>query len=109
MSLLDTVLSFIEGVKSVIDVSGAIQGSVTDAISDGIERAFRKIRKPLELSLMKVSLAFVSMLFIAGGVALIIDNFMPYRGPGFVMVGALAGIAILLFLHDREEGYPNIR
>ncbi len=98
-------MAFIEGVKSVIDVSGAIQGSASNAISNGIESAFGRIKKPLEQSLMKVSCIFVSLLLMGWGLALFLDSLVPYRGLGFVTVGACVGIAVLLFLQEKETRY----
>jgi len=104
MSFLDSALAFVEGIKSMIDVSGAaVQGTISDSVSNGIERAFKRIKKPLEQSLMKVSFAFVSVLFIVWGLALFLDNFVPYHGLGFVIVGALLGIIALLFFQEKEE------
>ena len=102
MGLFDSVLTFIEGIKSVIDVSGAVQSTISDAITNGIEHAFRRIRKPLEQSLMRISFIFVSAFFMVWGLALCVDNFVPYHGLGFVIVGALFGIAVLLFLKEKE-------
>ena len=104
MSFFDSALAFIEGVKSVIDASGAVQSTISDAISNGIERAFRTIRKPLEKSLMKVSLTLVSLLFMAVGVAIFIENFVPYHGLGYVAVGMFLGAIVLIFLRDNETG-----
>ena len=101
MSFFDSALSFIEGIKSVMDVSGAIRGTISDAITDGIENAFRKIMLPLERTLMRVSLVFVSVLFIVWGFALFVDNFVPYSGMGFVIVGALFGIGTMVFLKEK--------
>jgi len=98
MSSFDSILSFIEGVKSVIDVSGAIQGTISDAISNGIGNAFKRLRKPLEQSLLKILFLLVSAFFTVWGAALLLDNFMPYSGMGFVIVGALFGVIVLVFL-----------
>ncbi|MCX6771248.1 MAG: hypothetical protein NTX79_04290 [Candidatus Micrarchaeota archaeon] len=103
MSFFDSALAFIEGIKSVIDVSGAaVQGSISDSVSDGIERAFRKIRQPIERTLVKTSFVFVSVLFIVWGAALFLDNFVPYHGLGFVIVGALFGGVAMAFLQEKE-------
>jgi|GEM_PF-5110423 len=103
MKFFDIALAFIEGIKSVIDVSGAVQGTISDSVSNGIERAFRRIRKPLEQSLMKVSLVFVSVLFIVWGIALFLDNFMPYNGLGFVVAGAFFGAVAWLFFREKAQ------
>ena len=103
MSLIDTAMSFIDGSTSVIDVAGAIRGNVSEAISDGIENAFKRIRKPLELTLMRISFMFVSVFFMIWGLALFIDNFVPYNGLGFVIVGGLFGIVVFFFLKEKEE------
>jgi len=102
MGFFESALAFVEGIKSVIDVSGAVQGTISDAISNGIEDAFKKIRKPLEQSLMKISFMFVSVFFMIGGIALFLDNFVPYRGLGFVIVGAFFGIMVLVFLQEKK-------
>ena len=103
MSLIDSALSFIEGIKSAMEVSGAIRGTISDAITEGIENAFRKIMLPLERTLMRASFAFVSVLFIVWGFALFVDNFVPYNGMGFVIVGAIFGIGTLVFLKEKEK------
>lgn len=125
MSTMDSVLSFVEGVKSVIDVSGAIrssvsnaisngisgafesgaiQASVSDAVSDGIGRAFMRIRKPLEGSILKVTFIAGSLFFMVWGMAQFLDYFMPYRGLGFVVAGAAFGIIALVFIQEKEIG-----
>jgi len=103
MSLLDSIPSFIEGVKSVIDVSGAVRDTLSDAVSGGIVRAFKRIKKPLEQTAMRIAFMLVSLFFIAWGAALLIDNFVPYKGLGFVIVGACFGVVILLFLKEKES------
>ena len=102
MSFFDSVLSFVEGMKSVIDVSGAIQSSISDSISNGIESAFKRIRKPVEQSLMKISFIFVSLFFMVWGAALFVDNFVPYHGLGFVIVGAVVGIIVLALFQEKQ-------
>jgi len=96
MGFIDTILSFIDGIRSVIDVAGTAQGAISDAVSNGIEQgiegAFRRIRKPLEQSLMRVSFMLVSVFFMIWGAAMFLDNFVQYHGLGFVIVGALAGL-----------------
>ena len=108
MSFFDSVLSFIDGIMSVIDVAGAAQGAVSDAVSNGIEqgieRAFRRIKKPLEQSLMRISFIIVSVFFMVWGAALFLDNFVPYHGLGFVIVGALFGLMVLVFFQEKGAG-----
>jgi hypothetical protein len=104
VSFLDSALAFIEGVKSVIDASGAAQGAISDSISSGIERAFKSIRRPLEQTLMRTAFMFVSVFFIVWGAALFLDSFAPYRGTGFVLAGALFGAVASLFLKEKEPG-----
>lgn len=102
MSFFKQALAFIEGIKSVIDVPGEIRGTISASISNGIESAFRRIQKPIERSLTRISLMAMSMFFMAWGVALYLDEFSSYRGLGFVIVGAFFGIMVLIFLPDAE-------
>jgi len=102
MSFFGSVLAFVEGVKSAIDASSASQGFISDAISDGIENAFKRIKKPLERSIMKITLVSVSVFFIFWGAALFLDNFVPYHGLGFVVVGTILGIIVLVVFQERE-------
>lgn len=96
-------MTFIEGIKSVVDVSGIVQSTISDSVSNGIERAFGRIIRPLEQTLMRVSLVFVSVLFIVWGLALFLDGFMPYRGLGFVVVGAAFGAFVWLFFREKMQ------
>jgi len=104
MKIMNSVMAFIEGLKSVIDVSGVIQSSISASVSNGIEGAFKRIKKPLEQSLMKISCTLVSLFFIVWGTALLLDNFLPYHGLGYVIVGAFFGIIALLSLREKEAG-----
>ena len=103
MSFFDSALAFIEGIKSVMDISGASRGHISDAISNGIECAFKRIKKPLEQSMMKISFMLISVFFMVWGLALFLDNFVPYHGLGFVVVGALLGLVALFFLQEKES------
>jgi len=103
MGFLDSAMSFIEGIKSVVDVSGIVQSTISDSVSNGIESAFRRIIRPLERSLMRISLVFVSVLFIVWGLALFLDGFMPYRGRGFVVGGAAFGSFGWLFFREKMQ------
>ena len=97
MSLLDSALAFVDGIKSMIDASGAAQSAIATAVSDGIENAFVRIKRPIERSLLKISFMVVSFFLIVWGSALFIDNFVPYHGLGFVIVGVLFGLIVLVF------------
>ncbi|MFA6907309.1 MAG: hypothetical protein WC263_00600 [Candidatus Micrarchaeia archaeon] len=102
MGIFDAAMAFIEGIKSVIDVSGTVQGTISDSVSDGIERAFLRIKKPLEQSLIRVSLVFVGVFFMVWGFALFLENFMLYHGLGFVIAGAGVGAVVLLSYQERN-------
>lgn len=104
MSLLDSALEFVDGMRSVIGASGAIQGAISNSLADGIERAFRRIRRPLEQSVMKISFIFVSVLFIVWGMAILLDSFLPYHGLGFVLVGVFFGLLVLVFNMEKGTG-----
>ena len=104
MSFFDSVSAFIEGLASVVDASGLIQQAASAAISNGIEGAFLKIKKPLEQSLIKISFMLVGVFFIVWGAAIFLDSLTPYHGLGFVVVGALFGIVAMFALQGKESG-----
>ena len=97
MSLLDSAMAFVEGIKSVIDVSETAQSTISDTVSDGIEHAFMRIQKPMERSLLRVALIAASLFLIIWGVALFIDSLSQYHGLGFVLMKR----AVLQRLVDR--------
>lgn len=74
---------------------------ISSSMAAGIENAFMRIKKPLELAIIRTSFMIVSFFFIVWGGALFLDNFLVYRGLGFVIVGALVGIVVLLFLKEK--------
>lgn len=102
MSLSDSIKNFTEGLKSVIDVSGLIQSTISDSISNGVEHAFQKIRNPIEQSLIRVTTLAISLFFIIWGLSQFIDCFMPYTGLGFVIIGGTFGILTLLLFREKE-------
>lgn len=96
MSFSDSINAFVDGLKSVVDVSGAVQAMLAGALTRGIESGFQKIKKPIEAFVLKLALTIISVLFIFFGLALFIDQFMPYRGLGFLIVGIFFSIVFLL-------------
>ena len=102
MSFFDSTLSFIEGVKSMVDFSGAIQGTLSDILAKGIEGAFERTKKSIEETVLKLSLIIVSCVLIIWGTGSFIDNFMPYKGIGFLIMGVLSGLAVLFFFKERK-------
>jgi len=104
MSIFDSVLAVIEGVKGVFDVSTAAKDAVSDSVSTGIAQGFMMIRKPLEKSLLRISILFTGALLLLWGLALFIDNFAPFRGIGFVAIGAIVFVFAVYFLKDSESG-----
>ena len=107
MSLIDSALAFVDGIKSVIDVSEAAKGTITNAMSDGIEQAFLRIKKPIERSLLKISFIVVSFLLIVWGLAMMVDDFVPYHGLGFVFIGAIFGVVVLVFYTKAKTGHSD--
>ena len=53
--------------------------------------------------MMKISFMLISVFFMVWGLALFLDNFVPYHGLGFVVVGALLGLVALFFLQEKES------
>lgn len=102
MGFFDSIMAFIKGVTSMIDISGEIQNTISNSISDGIERAFIRIKKPFEQSMIKILFIGVSLFLIVWGLALFLDNFVPYHGLGFIVVGAFFGFIVLFFLKEKE-------
>lgn len=102
MSLFESIVALVEGVKSVIDVSSAAQSAISDSVSNGIEHAFLRIRKPFERSLIGISFIFTSSFLIFWGSALFLEKFVPYHGLGFVIVGTVFGAITLFFLREKE-------
>jgi uncharacterized membrane protein YcjF (UPF0283 family) len=103
MSFFQSILSFIDGVKSVVDFSKIIQSTLSNSISSGIEVGFNNIKKSFERTILRILLLLVGAYFVIWGLAIFIDNFLPYRGMGYVVVGVIFGIIILIFLQEKES------
>lgn len=101
MSFFQSILSFIDGVKSVVDFSNIIQITLSNSISNGIEVGFNNIKKSFERTLLRILLLLVGAYFVIWGLAIFIDNFLPYRGMGYVVVGVFFGIIFLIFLQEK--------
>lgn len=98
MGIYDSILMFFEGVKSSIGSSGVIQTTISESLSTGIETGFNKIKKSIEQMIIKGFLIIISMFLLIWGVAIFIDNFVPYHGLGYIIVGAIFGLTVLMYL-----------
>jgi len=97
MTLIDSISMFFKGIKSSIDTSGVIQNMVSDSLSNGIETGFNKIKKPIEQTIIKIASIVISMFLMIWGIAMFIDNFVPYHGLGYMIVGVIFGLITLAY------------
>ncbi len=103
MSFFESALNFIEGIKSVVDFSKVVQGTISNSISGGIEVGFNNIKKSFERTILRVLLLGIGSYFVIWGLAIFIDNFLPYPGLGYVLVGGFFGILFLIFFQEKEK------
>ncbi|MFA6269240.1 MAG: hypothetical protein WCW13_04160 [archaeon] len=91
-------------IKKIIDVSGIIETTISTSLSIGIENAFDNLKSSIEQIILKTSFIIISAFLIIWGGASILDNFVPYRGLGFVIVGITVGVLawIVLRVHEKK-------
>lgn len=102
LELINEIGAFIEGLKSVLNISGAVHGSIRNGISDGIADGIEKSKPKIEDIGSKVAILFISIFFLAWGVAQIVDGLFHYPGIGYAAVGILAAV-VWLVMHSMEK------
>jgi hypothetical protein len=102
MSIMDSTLSFIEGIKSTLDFNIVIQNAISRIFSKSIEEGYLKIKKSIEDTIIKILLIVISCFLIIWGISIFLDNFLPYDGLGFILVGTTFGIIVFILLNKRK-------
>lgn len=110
MELLGQIGAFIEGLKSVMNVSGMVRSTLSGGIADGIEDGVERLRGLIRAFAVGLLLLALGVFFVSWGAAKALDAlvFSAYPGAGFALVGfvlALAGLAYLkFFVPARKKG-----
>jgi hypothetical protein len=81
------VASFIEGLQSVVNVTGKVKGVISSSISDGVEGGFHRIAPSLvKLCLVSVML-FTGLLMFGLGLSTAFENVLHVPGLGYMLTG----------------------
>ena len=102
MEFLGQISSFVEGVKSLFDISGAVKGTLSEAIADGIEGGFKRLQKEMQKVATRVVTLAAALLFVGIGVSKILDQYLAYPGVGYLLTGGVLAI-VFLFLQATNK------
>ncbi|MDD5317712.1 MAG: hypothetical protein PHF51_03175 [Candidatus ainarchaeum sp.] len=100
MELLGQIGAFIEGLKSVVDVSGTVRSTLSEGIAGGISGGTARAMPMIARTLAGIGVFVMGAFFVAWGAAMLLDRFAfpQYPGAGYALVGigvAVTGLAYL--------------
>ncbi len=88
---------FIEGLQSVIDVSGRVKGVISSSVADGVESGFNRITPRLVRLGVVVGLFFVGLLLFALGLGTVLENALRLPGLGYLLTGVMFVVSGALY------------
>ncbi len=83
---------FIEGLQSVVSVTGAVKGVVSSSIAEGVEAGFHRIAPSLVKLSIASGLLLTGLLMVALGLSTALESILRVAGLGYLLTG-LAFIA----------------
>ncbi len=84
---------FIEGLQSVLDVTGMVKGVLTATVADGLESGYRRIAPRVVRLGIVIALVFVGVAGIALGLGIFLEHLLNWAGLGYLLTGVLFLIA----------------
>lgn len=78
---------FIEGLKSVVSVSGIVKGVVSSSVAEGVENGFHRITPRLVKLFTISTLLLIGLLMFALGLSNALENILNITGLGHVIIG----------------------
>ncbi len=96
MDFLESAGSFMEGLKSVLDIPGEIRRTIADGVSAGIEAGMERGRKRMMASGARFAFLAIGVFFLAWGIAKVLDSYSQLPGLGYVVIGFVAVLVWLL-------------
>ncbi len=96
------ITPFIEGLQSVVNVSGIVKGVISSSVAEGVECGFYRIAP----SLVKLSIVFglllTGLLMFALGMGDVLNQLFRFAGLGYLLTGmAFIVIGALYYAFNR--------
>ncbi|VVC71814.1 Uncharacterised protein [uncultured archaeon] len=98
MEILGQIGAFIEGLKSVVNVSDAVRSTLAGGLADGIESGTARAIPMIAKTMAGVALFGVGVLFVAYGGGMALEGIVKMPGAGYAIVGVVFGLVGLIYL-----------
>jgi len=93
MQILDEIVSFIEGVKSVVDIPNMLKEAISNGVKVGVEKA-----KPVLIKVMLIAeLTLAGIVLIGLGMGTYLESVISIPGVGFALAGMILIAASLIY------------
>ncbi len=93
----DWIASFIEGFKSVVNVTGLVKGVVSSSIAEGIQSGYARIAPSLVRLALISALLLVGLFMFALGLSIALENMIHAPGFGYLITGIIFVVMGALF------------
>ena len=81
------ITPFIDGLKSVVDVSGIVKGVISSSVAEGVEGGFYRITPSLIKLTAASGLLLTGLLMLALGLSYALESIVRIAGLGYLLTG----------------------
>src|SRR3989338_2986893 len=78
---------FIEGLQSVVNVSGMVKGVISSSVADGVQSGFYRITPGLVKLVLVSGLLLTGLLMLALGFSHALESILNFAGLGYLLTG----------------------
>ncbi len=93
---------FIQGLQSVVNVSGMVKGVISSSVAEGVEIGFCHIRPKLVKLSVIFGLLLIGLLMLALGLSNMLESILHFAGLGYLLTGIIFIIVgVLYYIFNR--------
>ncbi len=89
MDILKGIESFIDGIRSVVNVSTIVEQRISVSVADGVENGLERSIPSLMKAGLTLSLLVTGVILTGYGAGRALESALNYPGLGYLMAGAL--------------------
>ena len=93
---------FIQGLQSVVNVSGMVKGVISSSVAEGVESGFYRITPKLVKLCLVFGLLLTGLLMFALGLSNMLESILHFAGLGYLLTGIVfIAVGVFYYLFNR--------
>ena len=81
------ITPFIDGLQSIVNVSGLVKGVISTSVSEGVQSGFYRITPSLVKLAMVFGLLLMGLLIFGWGLSTFLESILQFAGLGYLLTG----------------------